>query len=174
MVLCVRVCWSVCLLYCEAFLGCIGQSGNVRIENFLGAHTLENVSGQSMGGIRVEHRAVCGERDSALPHLPPQQQQPRGPVRLRGLKIDPKQPPPASPSLAQGFHKPPAILPQLACSYLKSLPRWASTACSCHKDNVRGLSLGCAATLTRWRPQRQHSWAVASSPRPGQPCQKRT
>ena len=108
----VRVCWSECLLYCEAFLGCIGQSGNVRIENFLGAHTLENVSGQSMGGICVEHRAVCGERDSALPHLPPQQQQPRGPVRLRGLKIDTKQPPPASPSLAQGFHKPPASPPQ--------------------------------------------------------------
>ena len=37
------------------------------------------------------------------------------------------------------------------------------------------LSLGCVrtqATLPRWRPQRQHSWAVASSPRPGQPCQR--
>ena len=40
-------------MYCKAFLGCIGQSGNVRIENFLGAHTLENVPGQSVWGESV-------------------------------------------------------------------------------------------------------------------------
>lgn len=63
-------------MYCKAFLGCIGQSGNVRIENFLGAHTLENVPGQSVWGnlcgASCLHTActvwncvaLCGERDS--------------------------------------------------------------------------------------------------------------
>ena len=71
-VLCVCVCWSECSMYCKAFLGCIGQSGNVRIENFLGAHTLENVPGQSVWGnlcgASCLHTActVCGERETAL------------------------------------------------------------------------------------------------------------
>ena len=68
--------------------------------------------------------ASCSVWRETAPHLPPPQQQPRGPVRLRGLKIALKQPPPASPSLAQGFLKPPATRPQLACSCLKSPPWW--------------------------------------------------
>lgn len=157
----------VCSLYCEAFLGCIRQSGNVWTSC---AHL--RVCGEC--GESVWSIVQCGERerDSAAPAAAAAAERAGQVTRAKDSPpSSPHQPHPAS-RRGSSNHLPLApaglLLPQVSSSVGLLSRQEAEKQCLGFVPWVK------QATLARWRPQRQHSWAVASSPRPGQPCQQRT